>query len=254
MPRQPERAGASAASRAEGASLARRAAALSAAHAGLDARAIAAAVLRDKVAGEAALVSSFGADSIVLLHMCAEIDPAVPVVFIDTGRLFPETLAYRDRIVDALGLADVRTVGPATEVEAERDPMGALFAVDADACCGFRKVEPLARALAPFDAWITGRKRAQAATRSDIPLFEADATHIKVNPLATWQPADVLAYVRDHGLPPHPLVARGYPSIGCAPCTSPVAPGEDPRAGRWRGQGKTECGIHVAGAAQREAR
>jgi phosphoadenosine phosphosulfate reductase len=171
------------------------------------------------------------------------------VIFVDTRRLFPETLAYRDALVARLGLTDIRTVSPAAADEERRDPRGALFAVDPDQCCHFRKVEPLARALFPFAAWITGRKRHQATTRASIPTFEADAAHIKINPLAAWSPQQIAAYARAHDLPAHPLVARGYPSIGCMPCTTPVAADEDARAGRWRGQDKTECGIHVVDGA-----
>jgi phosphoadenosine phosphosulfate reductase len=194
--------------------------------------------------GRTALVTSFGADSAVLLKMAADIDRALPVIFVDTRRLFPETLGYRDALVETLGLTDVRTVSPSQEEEVAKDPFGALFAADPDACCGFRKVEPLEKALDGFDAWISGRKRFQAGTRAALPVFEADGTRIKVNPLASWTASDVLAYLSSRDLPRHPLVARGYHSIGCAPCTSPVAEGEDPRAGRWRGQGKIECGIH----------
>ncbi|CAH1660492.1 Phosphoadenylyl-sulfate reductase (thioredoxin) [Hyphomicrobiales bacterium] len=209
------------------------------------------AVLREAIArfpGELALVSSFGAESAVLLHMAAAIDRHLPVVFVDTLRLFPETLAYRDTLVARLGLADVRTVGPQRAVMEQADPWHALFNVDPDRCCHLRKVEPLAEALVPFAAWITGRKRYQATTRTALAVVEADDTHIKISPLASWGAPEISAYMRAHDLPIHPLVAQGYPSIGCAPCTTQVAPGEDPRAGRWRGQGKVECGIHVSAA------
>lgn len=197
-----------------------------------------------------ALVSSFGADSAVLLHMVAQIDKAFPVVFIDTGKLFPATLRYRDDLVDRLGLTDVRSIQPAPVRLAEVDPLGMLWMSDTDACCTIRKVEPLAPALEGFDAWITGRKRHQAATRANLKLFEADGTKIKVNPLAGWTSKDVEAWRVANNLPPHPLVAEGYRSIGCMPCTSKVAEGEDERAGRWRGQTKTECGIHLGLAGQ----
>jgi phosphoadenosine phosphosulfate reductase len=225
-----------------------KAAALDAAHGNKTADRVLELVVNEKVAGPIALVSSFGAESVVLLHLAAAVDRDLPIIFIDTGRLFPETLAYRDTLVARLGLRDVRTVGPERDEAEKRDPYGAMFVVDPDGCCHFRKVEPLARGLRPFDAWITGRKRHQAATRAAIPIFEADATHIKVNPLAAWSPEQILAYMRAYELPFHPLRGRGYRSIGCVPCTSPVAAGEDARAGRWRDQGKTECGIHVAAA------
>lgn len=248
MPRLPDPALTSGAPVApvDAAGLTREAAMLDGRHAGLAAGDVLRLVLRERILGEAALVSSFGAESAALLHLAAQVDPAVPVVFVDTRRLFPETLAYRDRLVALIGLNDVRTIGPDPAREQSLDAMGALFARDADACCGFRKVEPLDAALKPFRAWISGRKRFQATSRHDIPAFEATPTHIKVNPLAAWSMADIADYMHVHGLPAHPLVARGYPSIGCSPCTSPVATGEDPRAGRWRGQDKTECGIHVS--------
>ncbi len=203
-------------------------------------------VARDRYGDGLALVSSFGAESAVLLHLAAEVDPTIPVLFIDTRKLFPDTLRYRDTLVERFGLTDVRTLGPDRDDLAERDPGGLLWMSDTDTCCDIRKVRPLARGLAGFSAWISGRKRFQASSRSDIPVFESDGLRIKVNPLADWDPSDLRAHVVEHDLPAHPLVAKGYPSIGCMPCTSPVAEGEDPRAGRWRGKDKTECGIHLA--------
>jgi len=201
--------------------------------------------IEDLFPGRIALVSSFGADSAVLLHMISEIDKKTPVVFVDTGQLFPETLAYRDDLVARLGLDNVIVAGPEPATLAAEDPEKFLFASDPDRCCDIRKVQPLARALDGYDAWITGRKSFQTATRSRVPLFEAEGDRVKVNPLVGWSATDLLDYIRAAGLPPHPLVAKGFPSIGCLPCTSRVAPGEDPRAGRWRGRGKTECGIHA---------
>ncbi|MDQ0395051.1 phosphoadenylyl-sulfate reductase [Labrys monachus] len=195
--------------------------------------------------GGIALVSSFGAESAVLLHMVAEIDAATPVIFLDTGRLFAQTLLYRNELARRLGLTDLRTAHPRAALVAQEDPDRLLAYRDPDMCCWIRKVDPLDTALEPFAAWITGRKRHQAATRSSLLPFEAEAGKIKVNPLADWSAADVANYLTRHDLPPHPLVADGYPSIGCAPCTSRVASGEDARAGRWRGKSKVECGIHV---------
>ncbi len=192
-----------------------------------------------------ALVSSFGADSAVLLHMVAGVDKTTPVVFVDTGQLFPETLAYRDELCARLGLGDVVVAEPDPATLAAEDPESFLFASDADRCCAIRKVLPLAKALDGFEAWITGRKGFQSAARARVPLFEAEGERLKVNPLVGWSASDILTYIREAGLPPHPLVAKGYPSIGCLPCTSAVRPGEDSRAGRWRGRGKTECGIHT---------
>jgi len=203
------------------------------------------AALRELFPKRIAVVSSFGAESAVLLHMVAAIDPATPVLFIDTGRHFDETLAYRDRLASHLGLADLRNIGPTADEVARLDADRSRATWDPDGCCAFRKVAPLERALQGFDAWITGRKRFQAATRLDLPVFERDATHIKINPLASWSAADIAGYVATHQLPPHPLVAQGFSSIGCAPCTSIVQPGEDPRAGRWRAFDKVECGIHL---------
>jgi phosphoadenosine phosphosulfate reductase len=203
------------------------------------------AAITDLFAGHIALVSSFGADSAVLLHMVSRIAPATPVIFIDTGHLFPETLIYRDQLVATLGLTDVRTVRPNAEELALEDPDVFLWSSNAQQCCRVRKVLPLGRALESFDAWISGRKRFQARTRQDLPVFEADGPRIKVNPLADWSAQDLLAYMAAHDLPRHDLVAKRYLSIGCIPCTSPVRPGEDARAGRWRGQAKTECGIHT---------
>jgi phosphoadenosine phosphosulfate reductase len=201
--------------------------------------------IEDLFPGRIALVSSFGADSAALLHMVAGVDPRTPVVFIDTGRHFPETLAYRDELCARLGLENVVVAEPDAATLAIEDPERFLFAGDPDRCCEIRKVLPLAKALEGYEAWITGRKGFQSATRARAPLFEAEGERVKVNPLVGWSASDILAYIRDAGLPPHPLIAKGYPSIGCAPCTSAVRPGEDLRAGRWRGRGKIECGIHT---------
>ena len=201
--------------------------------------------LKDLAPGRTALVSSFGADSAAVLHMVAAIDPATPVIFVDTGHLFPETLRHRDRMVERCGLGDVRTVSPEPDELAEADGENFLWSSAPDRCCRIRKVRPLARALRGFDAWISGRKRFQASTRGTLPVFEREAERIKVNPLADWKATDIAAYAAEYDLPRHELVAKGYPSIGCIPCTSPVRPGEDARAGRRRGKGKTECGIHT---------
>nr|WP_244959894.1 phosphoadenylyl-sulfate reductase [Gluconacetobacter azotocaptans] len=214
--------------------------------AGDTAQAILRTVLTGGLRGRVATVSSFGSESAVLLAMVADVDPATPVLFLDTGQHFPETLAYRDRLVAHLGLSDVRSIQPAARQIRDRDPDGQLWAFDPDACCALRKVEPLDEAMIPFDAWLTGRKRSQAATRTALPVIEQAAEgRIKINPLARWTPAELDAEMARRDLPRHPLSLRGYPSIGCAPCTRPVAEGEDPRAGRWAGLSKTECGIHA---------
>ena len=214
------------------------------------------AVLVDGALGESgtgrvALVSSFGAESAVLLHLAAAIDPAVPVLFLETGKHFPETLAYRDELVARLGLSGLVNLTPDADTLAKRDEAGLRWSYDPDGCCEIRKVIPLAKAMAGFDAALTGRKSFQAETRAQLPRFELDrsdaAGRIKVNPIIDWDAAQLAAYFDEHDLPRHPLVAQGYPSIGCSPCTSKVAEGEDPRSGRWRGWDKTECGIHLPG-------
>ncbi len=221
------------------------AAELSARFGGRDAAAIIAVAANQLFLGRIALVSSFGAESAVLLHLVSQVDRTLPVIFLDTGKLFPETLAYRDALAERLRLTDVRSVTPDPERLAAKDRHGALWMTNPDLCCHFRKTEPLARALTGFDAWFTGRKRFQNSVRAALPVFEEDGGCIKVNPLAGWAGADLAAYAAAHDLPAHPLVAKGYPSIGCVPCTTRVEPGEDPRAGRWRGLGKAECGIHT---------
>jgi phosphoadenosine phosphosulfate reductase len=201
--------------------------------------------IEDLYPGRIALVSSFGADAAVLLHMVSRIDKATPVIFVDTGQHFPETLDYRDLLCETLGLTDVISAAPRAETVAQEDSEKFLFASDPERCCDIRKVRPLAEAMENYDAWITGRKGFQSVTRATLPLFEAEGDRIKINPLVGWGAKDVLDYIAEAGLPRHPLVAKGFPSIGCLPCTSPVRPGEDERAGRWRGRGKTECGIHL---------
>lgn len=195
-------------------------------------------------AGRTALVTSFGAESAVLLHLVAGIDRATPVIFLETGKLFPETLAYRDLLAERLGLEDVRSVEPDAAALRAADPAGDLWRRDPDLCCRLRKVEPLARALEGFAAWINGRKRYQSEGRSRLPLVEREGGRIKLNPLAGWGEGEIARYFAAHRLPRHPLVAEGYRSIGCAPCTTPAGADEDARAGRWRGTEKTECGIH----------
>jgi len=194
-----------------------------------------------------ALVSSFGAESIVLLHMASRIDRNLPVLFLDTQMLFQETLAYQTRVATRLGLTDVRRIHPDPLDLFANDTDGLLHQSNRDACCALRKTEPLRHALSDFDTWITGRKRFQSSTRAKLDFFEVDAEgRIKANPLAHWQPSDVQDYINVHNLPLHPLRAKGFASIGCAPCTSPVKDGEDARAGRWRDSDRTECGIHFA--------
>ena len=208
------------------------------------------AVLRDGLAGDVAIVSSFGAESAALLHLVSRIDPSVPVLFLDTGKHFPETLAYRDELADRFGLNLVNLYPDLDDLKT-RDETGLRWSYDPDGCCELRKVRPLAKALATYDASLTGRKAFQSSTRANLPRIEIDTSdeqgRLKINPLINWDADRIAAYFNEHDLPRHPLVERGFPSIGCSPCTRPVGEGEDPRAGRWAGWDKVECGIHKPG-------
>lgn len=201
--------------------------------------------LDDVQLGKVAMVSSFGAESVVLLHMISQTAPDTPILFIDTEMLFPETLQYQKDVAEELGLTNVQVVKPSREKLLEQDVDGILHTIDPDACCALRKTQPLEDALEGYDAWITGRKRYQSGSRAELPVYEKSGRKIKINPLADWDAAKLVAYIEEHNLPKHPLVARGFQSLGCAPCTTKTKPGEDPRAGRWRGQDKSECGIHI---------
>lgn len=213
--------------------------------AGRDAHGILDLALKEEFAGKTAVISSFGAESAVLLHLVAEIDPATPILFLNTGKLFGETLRYRDRLQDVLGLGDVRSLAPSRLARETLDPDGALWSKSTDDCCNFRKVIPLAQALAPFEAQITGRKRFQTRERAAMQAVEYFDGRFRFNPLWQWNMAQLEAYTEAHHLPRHPLVEDGYPSIGCMPCTRRVQAGEDYRAGRWSGDEKDECGIHL---------
>ena len=196
-----------------------------------------------------AVTSSFGAESAVLLHMLSEVAPEVPVLFLDTDFHFSETIDYRRRLARELGLTvvDVRAALSRTQ-QAQRFGER-LFERDPDACCGLRKTEPLRRALTNYDGWATGVRRVQTPERAATPVVEArghdDRWLVKVAPLAAWDDVDVLTYQQRNDLPMHPLVSAGYRSIGCEPCTRPVAEDDDPRAGRWSAFAKTECGLHL---------
>jgi phosphoadenosine phosphosulfate reductase len=197
-----------------------------------------------------AVTSSFGADSAVLLHLLAQVACDVPVLFLDTGFHFAETLEYRRELVGQLGLTDVRDLRPDLTVAAQAtEHGGGLYLRDPDRCCAIRKVAPLDAALADLDGWATGVRREQTADRADTPVVgmarRGDRELVKVAPLARWSATEVEAYRRRHALPIHPLAEAGFPSIGCAPCTSPAGAATDPRAGRWSGMAKTECGIHL---------
>jgi phosphoadenosine phosphosulfate reductase len=223
---------------------------LRAAYGRLDGLPLLRALLREgPLAGRTALVSSFGAESAVLLDMVASVDRRTPVIFLDTGKLFPETHAYREELVELLGLEDVRILAPEPIELFCADAAGDLHGRDPDACCHVRKTLPLGRALAGFAGWITGRKRYQGGLRAHLQTIEGELAtgRIKLNPLVHWDADDLERYRLMRGLPAHPLVPAGYRSIGCVPCTRPTAPGEAPRAGRWWQVDKVECGIHGAG-------
>ena len=216
---------------------------------GHEAREILRGLIEQGLVGDLATVSSFGAESAVLLHLISEVAPNLPVLFLDTGKHFPETLAYRDEVVSKLGLTNLRNLTPDAQTLTAKDETGLRWSYDPDGCCEIRKVIPLANALAGYDSTLTGRKAFQNASRANLPRFEVDTSdsqgRLKINPLIDWTADDIQTYFEEHDLPRHPLVEQGYPSIGCGPCTHKVAPGDDPRSGRWKGWDKTECGIHT---------
>lgn len=226
-------------------------------HPGLSGVELLDAMIKTEFPGRIAVVSSFGAESAVLLHMVAQVDPTTPVIFLNTGKLFGETLRYRDRLQEKLGLTDIRAVGPHPADLAVKDPNGGLWNADPDACCYIRKVLPLERALKGFDASITGRKRFQTNARAAMEPVEEEkirgtgepgsdrGSRFKINPLAYWGQDDLERYVDEHKLPRHPLVKDNYLSIGCMPCTERVPEGGSYRDGRWVGRDKDECGIHL---------
>ncbi|MEQ8228077.1 MAG: phosphoadenylyl-sulfate reductase [Rhodospirillales bacterium] len=201
-------------------------------------------VIVDAFPGRTVATTSFGAESAVLLTLIAGIDPATPIVFLDTGYLFAQTLSYRDRLIAHLGLTDVRTVTPDSDDLRREDPDGTLHKKNPDRCCHLRKEQPLERAIEGFDVWISGRKRFHGGDRSSLPRVEVDGRHLKINPLADWSEEDITRVYADADLPHHPLVEHGFSSIGCFPCTEPTGDGGYSRAGRWAGSEKTECGIH----------
>ncbi len=204
------------------------------------------AAFRYQQAGKIALVSSFGAESVVLLHLSSLVSRDIPVFFVDTGMLFTETLVYQQELAERLLLRNIRIIRASVPTLRAEDPDGLLHKHDADTCCALRKAQPLQKALRSFDGWVTGRKRFQSGIRANLNFFEVEefTGRIKINPLAHWSPQDIRNYMEENRLPRHPMVARGYPSIGCEPCTSRVTDGEGPRSGRWRGDEKNECGIH----------
>ena len=220
--------------------------ALTRALAGLDAQSLIDRAVNELAPGRICAVSSFGAESAVILHMLSVVAPDTPVLFLDTGKLFDETLAYRDELAAHLGLTRLVTLHPAPGHLQADDPSGTLHQRNTDLCCHVRKTLPLIKGLRPYEVWISGRKRHHGGDRAALPLVEIQDGRLKINPLYDWNREAIEAYFQRHDLPAHPLVEEGYPSLGCAPCTQPVTrPGDDPRAGRWAGEEKTECGIHL---------
>jgi phosphoadenosine phosphosulfate reductase len=196
--------------------------------------------------GDRFVIASSMGDGL-LAHLAGSVASGVDVLFLDTGYHFAETLGTRDAVAQVYDVK-VRTMLPLLTVEQQELEHGPrLYERDPNACCALRKVEPLARGLADYTAWASGIRRDEAATRRDIGVVEWDAKRemVKVNPIAAWTAADVDAYIAEHGVLVNPLAYDGYPSIGCAPCTRRVAPGQDARSGRWAGSSKTECGLHV---------
>ncbi len=203
--------------------------------------------------GRIALLSSFGAEAALGLKLLSEIAPDTPVLFLDTKRHFPQTLSYRDQLIDELGLKSVRIIEPDAAEAAGEDADGKLFERDGQACCDLRKVRPLARALEPFDAVITGRKRHHGGVRSQAQAVEFDGERVQINPLAYLGSEEIAARFAALKLPRHPLTADGYSSIGCWPCTAPARVAGS-REGRWAGQERSECGIFDPARADRAAR
>lgn len=218
---------------------------LSARYGHLDAEDLLRVMMEDELPGRLVMVSSFGIESAVLLDLIAGIDPKFPVLFLDTGQLFAETLAYRDQLIDCLGLESVTTVEPDPQEIARYDRDGVLWQVDPDGCCHMRKVLPLEKALEPYSGWITGRKRYHGGVRINLPVIELSNGKVKLNPLAKWTPDRVKSVFTERGLPRHPLEAKGYHSVGCQPCTAKAVCADNVREGRWKGHAKTECGIHI---------
>ncbi|MCA0432434.1 MAG: phosphoadenylyl-sulfate reductase [Proteobacteria bacterium] len=218
-------------------------------YAGIEGRNLIKSVLKD-YPGRVALLSSFGAESSVLLHMASEVDPHVPVIFLDTLKLFPETIAYRDKLVSELGLTNLLIAKPDEADLAQFDPQGDLHGSNTDFCCYVRKTVPMDEVLKDFDVIISGRKRFHGSARSDLQFVNLQDGKLKIEPLAGFSALDLQTYMQQHHLPSHPLKLAGYRSIGCVPCTAVGGNDEDPRAGRWQGTNKTECGIHFSANGQ----
>jgi phosphoadenosine phosphosulfate reductase len=197
-----------------------------------------------------AIASAFQADGTCVLHMATRIRPDVPVLFLETGFHFPETLAFRDRLAERLSLNVIELRGDHTPETQAAEFGDRLYERDPDLCCHLNKVVPFTRALHDYDAWVTALRRDSAPSRANTPILERYELEpgrpmLKVNPVARWSRADVWRYLAEHHLPHHPLYDRGFAQIGCAPCTRAIRAGEDERAGRWDGAAKIECGLHV---------
>ncbi len=217
----------------------------------LDGKALLEALIHSELGGKIMMTSSFGAEAVVLLDLVASVDPTIPVIFLDTRRLFGETLRYQRDITERLGLEDVRIIKPDSGDLENIDPDDMLFTTDTDKCCEIRKVLPLQKSLKTleeqgFKGWITGRKRFQNAHRESLDAIESSDNFVKINPLLHWTDSDIKSAFLEKNLPPHPLVADGFKSIGCMPCTTRTEEGANARSGRWAGQEKTECGIHLS--------
>ncbi|HBH26303.1 MAG TPA: phosphoadenylyl-sulfate reductase [Rhodospirillaceae bacterium] len=217
---------------------------LAARYGALDGADLLRAVIHEAFPGRIAVVSSFGAEAALGLAMVAEVDPATPVIFLNTRKHFPETLAYRDALIARLGLTDVRSVEPDPSAIAGADPDGLLWQRNPDACCYLRKVVPLEESLHGFAAWVTGRKRVHGGSRTALPTLEHDGRRVKINPFARWSQSQIDHAWQARDLPEHPMIPFGYTSVGCMPCTREPVPGGGRRSGRWAEFGKTECGIH----------
>ncbi|MBF0379391.1 MAG: phosphoadenylyl-sulfate reductase [Magnetococcales bacterium] len=201
-------------------------------------------VLKELFVGRVAATTSFGTESAVLLAMIAKVDKHTPVIFIDTGKHFSLTHDYRQQLTQFLGLSNIQVVAPKAENIDRLDPKGDLNQRDADLCCNLRKVEPLDRVITGYDAWITGRKRYHGDERTKLQSIETVNGQSKINPLAGWGKTEIDRAFAQWKLPRHPLEKRGFPSVGCQPCTNAASCGGGLRDGRWRGSNKTECGIH----------
>jgi len=201
-------------------------------------------VLTFEFPNKIALVSSFGTEAAILLHMISRIRPQLDVVFIDTLKLFTLTHKYREQLTGLFGLQNVKVFTPDQSLIAQHDPTGDLWSKDTEKCCDVRKVTTNNLALKPYDSWITGRKRSHGGSRLHMKKFELVEGVIKINPLANWKTSNINHYFEKHNIPRHPLYERGFLSVGCHHCSAPASDPNDPRSGRWQGQDKTECGIH----------